>query len=69
MGIDAWGPPAWAVLHRSSFVYPLAPSPADRSHMYDFFHSLAHVIPCPTCRGHYRTSLEAHMPTVHAVTC
>jgi hypothetical protein len=68
VGIDAWGPVAWAMLHRSSFVYPIAPSPLDRSHFYDFFHSLAHVIPCPTCREHYQASLLVHMSTPAAAT-
>ena len=47
---SVWGPPLWHSLHTISFNYPVKPTKEQKKHYYDFFSSLANVLPCRYCR-------------------
>jgi hypothetical protein len=57
-----WGCPLWFVLHAISFTYPVEPSPVDKEHYATFLLSLAHVLPCRTCRENFKQSIKALRP-------
>jgi hypothetical protein len=54
-----WGPAGWKFLHFISFSYPVHPTPEHKQQYDNFFRSLAHVLPCKTCRHHYQLRLNA----------
>ena len=58
MDPKVWGPHAWVFLHSITFVYPEKPSYHEQKKMYDFFNSLKYVLPCYSCRVHYRKNLK-----------
>ena len=56
---DAWGPPMWKTIHFVALGYENKfPTPSDVIAYETFFHTLADVIPCHVCAGHYREELE-----------
>jgi hypothetical protein len=55
MDPTVWGPHLWMVMHTLSFNYPVNPTTKDRDSYYTFFKSLVEVIPCSSCREHYKT--------------
>jgi len=48
-----WGPSTWEALHCITFGYSENPSDNDKNNYYNFFQSLAKVLPCCVCRDHY----------------
>ena len=58
MDPKVWGPHAWVFLHSITFVYPENPSYHEQKKMYDFFNSLKYVLPCNSCRVHFRQNLK-----------
>jgi hypothetical protein len=52
-----WGPLMWDMLHSIASTYPQTPSMLDKKRYYTFVVSLAHVLPCPSCRNHFRKTL------------
>ena len=62
MDTRVWGPHAWEFIHTVSFAYPENPTFQDRERYTTFFHSLAHVLPCPTCRNHFNKLLHNDLP-------
>lgn len=61
MSIDIWGPKIWSILHITSFSYADEPTFHERSTMYNFYHSLKYILPCPKCQVHFKESLATHM--------
>jgi hypothetical protein len=57
---DVWGPHFWYILHIISFNYPEYPSEYDKRSYYDFFRSLADILPCDDCRKHYKQHFHAY---------
>ena len=55
---NIWGPSAWLFLHSVTFQYPENPTEVEKLNYNHFFTSLQHVLPCPTCRKHYKENLE-----------
>jgi hypothetical protein len=57
--VDAseWGPAFWTAIHAAGFSYPDKPTQDDRAHMQAFVSSLGYVLPCPSCRDHFRAML------------
>lgn len=50
MNPNIWGPAAWIFLHSVTLNYPDYPDIQDRKIMYEFFHSVADILPCSTCK-------------------
>ncbi|MAI15330.1 MAG: hypothetical protein CMM15_15095 [Rhodospirillaceae bacterium] len=55
-----WGENAWMFLHCVTYTYPNEPSLEQQKQYKTFMTSLQHVLPCPTCRRHYREYLLEH---------
>lgn len=57
-----WGPGAWVFLHCITFAYPEHPSFSDKQAHRDFFHQMKYVLPCESCRQHYKLQIEQALP-------
>lgn len=55
---EVWGPVFWCTLHIISLAYPDEPTYAEKRSAKDFFNALAHLLPCPVCREHFREVLQ-----------
>ena len=60
-----WGPFFWMTIHITALGYPVQPSYTDKKAAKDFFESLATLLPCPTCREHYKQHVAANPLTPH----
>ena len=58
MDPNVWGSHAWIFLHSITYNYPDNPSVNDINNHYNFFRLLKDVLPCNTCRYHYKQNLE-----------
>jgi hypothetical protein len=56
---EVWGPIFWATFHLTSMSYPDAPTYAEKRAAKEFFNSMAHLLPCPVCREHFKEILSA----------
>lgn len=52
-----WGPGAWSFLHSVACTYPVAPTELQKRQYYTFMLALGNVLPCPSCREHYKKML------------
>lgn len=57
MNPSTWGPPGWRFLHSVTLAYPLKPTLQQKNETKRFFLDLKNVIPCSTCREHYKGHL------------
>ena len=55
---DIWGPMFWGAFHIISLAYPDDPTYSEKRAAKEFFNSLAHLLPCPVCRSHFREILQ-----------
>ena len=55
---NIWGPVFWHTIHITALGYPNDPSYTQKRAAKEFYESLAHLIPCPVCREHYKQHLE-----------
>ena len=55
---EIWGPMFWGTLHIISLAYPENPTYSEKRAAKDLFNSLAHLLPCPVCRSHYRDIVQ-----------
>lgn len=62
MNQNLWGPKMWFFLHTISFNYPLKPSKQDKNNIASFLYSLQPIIPCKTCRTHFKRNLAESPP-------
>jgi hypothetical protein len=53
-----WGPFFWHTIHITALGYPEEPNYTEKRAAKEFYESLAHLIPCPTCKEHYKTHLH-----------
>jgi hypothetical protein len=53
-----WGPFFWHTMHLVALGYPNAPTYAEKRAAKEFYESLAHLIPCPTCKLHYADNIK-----------
>ena len=58
MDPNIWGPSAWLFLHSVTFQYPDNPTDLEKENYYTFFNSVKEILPCPTCRVHYKENLK-----------
>lgn len=57
---DDWGPQFWFVMHTVAFYYPQSPTVEDMRSAQHFFESLRKLLPCRSCRNHYKQLLNSH---------
>jgi hypothetical protein len=62
---STWGPFFWLTIHIIALGYPNEPTYTDKHAARDFFQSLGHLLPCPTCREHYKQHIAALPITPH----
>ena len=58
MDARIWGPHAWFFLHSVTFSYPDNPTESDKKYFYNFFRSIADILPCSICKNHYKTNIK-----------
>jgi hypothetical protein len=58
---STWGPFFWHTMHLVALGYPNTPTYAEKRAAKEFYESLIHLIPCPTCKIHYADHLK-NMP-------
>jgi hypothetical protein len=46
-------------IHIIALAYPHQPTYSEKKAAKDFFEGLAHLLPCPTCREHYKQHITA----------
>lgn len=63
MDTRVWGPHGWKLIHTVAFNYPEHPTDDDKARYTSFFHSLADVLPCETCRQHFGDLLKEYPVT------
>jgi hypothetical protein len=56
--VEFFGPSAWKFLHAVSFTFPENPTQEEQRAYEEFFSRVGDVLPCPTCRGHYKEYLD-----------
>lgn len=61
-----WGPHGWRFLHYVTIGFPEQPSEVEKMNVYTFFQSVADVLPCAECRGHFRELLIDSPPRVQS---
>ena len=54
---NLWGESFWNVIHYITMAYPDDPTEEDRQNISAFIKSLQHVLPCETCRNHFKANL------------
>lgn len=60
-----WGPFFWHTMHITALGYPNQPTYAEKRAAKEFYESLAHLIPCPSCKMHYAELLKEHPVSPH----
>jgi hypothetical protein len=55
---EIWGPMFWATLHITSLAYPEEPTYTEKRAAKEFFNALPHLLPCPTCREHFKEVMQ-----------
>ncbi len=53
-----WGPIFWMTIHIVALGYSEKPSYSEKKSAKEFYEGLQHLLPCPTCREHYREHLK-----------
>lgn len=59
--IKRWGTAGWRFMTACALAFPMDPSAKQQTQMRQFLHSWAPVLPCATCRVHFRIAV-ANMP-------
>ena len=57
---SVWGPSLWRFIHCVAMTAPSPMTREKREEYREFFESLGNVLPCSTCREHYKEYLERH---------
>lgn len=65
MDPKVWGPHFWFVLHLVSFNYPDNPSTPDKDNYKRFYESIGDILPCPSCKKHYKSHMSQFPIGVH----
>lgn len=56
---SVWGPIIWTTMHIVTLGYSPVPTDQEKKAAIEFFEALVYLIPCPICRIHYKSNLEA----------
>lgn len=57
-----WGPSGWAFIHYVALGYPNNPTMKDINDYKNYYYNLAYVIPCESCRKHYKETIMNNPP-------
>ena len=60
-----WGPIFWLNMHITALGYSQKPTYGDKKAAKDYMESLQFLLPCQTCREHYKVLLSTHPITPH----
>lgn len=60
-----WGPYGWSFIHYIALGYPDKPSIDIKYRYRNFFISLGDVLPCNTCRKHYKEMISMYPPAMN----
>jgi hypothetical protein len=60
MNPKIWGPSAWLFLHSITLAYPNNPSYDDMNNYRQFFESIKYVLPCDSCKEHFKENLQKY---------
>ena len=55
---EVWGPIFWCCFHLVSLGYPDNPTFAEKRSAKEFFNSMIFLLPCPSCREHFKEILQ-----------
>ncbi len=55
---NVWGPASWKTIHLFALGYPNPPTQEDRRRYANFYKAMGEVLPCSTCRVHFKQHLE-----------
>ena len=55
---EIWGPLFWSTMHIISLAYPDDPTYSEKRAAKELFNAMAHLLPCPVCRSHYKDILQ-----------
>lgn len=59
--IDQWGPAAWHTLHVLAHTAPAHLSAIERDKYRTVLYAFSDLLPCPSCRRHFRHHLDTHL--------
>lgn len=57
---EIWGPHGWFLFDSICLSYPNNPTKSDKDQYKNFFYSLPHILPCSTCRNHFKEYIEKY---------
>ena len=57
---SVFGPHFWFTMHSVSFFYPLYPDIDTMKIHKDFYESFVHLLPCESCKNHYKMLLNKY---------
>ena len=63
MGTLLWGPDMWYVIHVIADSAPDVLTDTEITQYSNFYKSIGHVLPCPSCGVHYNEFLKKDPPT------
>ena len=61
-----WGPKFWEVMHMVSFSYPHHPTLEEKNAAYNFYTSIAYLLPCKLCGQHCKENILENPPNVNS---
>jgi hypothetical protein len=56
---SVWGPFFWMTIHIIALGYSADPTYTEKRAAKEFFEGLSHLLPCPTCREHYKQHIRS----------
>jgi FAD-linked sulfhydryl oxidase len=62
--VEQLGRATWTFLHTAAAYYPLSPTPAHRTHMFNLLSALPTLYPCGVCADHLREEVRKFPPVV-----
>ena len=64
--VSVWGYCTWTFLHTLAAKYPHSPTLDQKRAAKDLFESLAEILPCTLCQGHYTKLIAESPPAVNS---
>jgi hypothetical protein len=60
ISIESWGRAGWTFLKSIALLYPENPTEDEKKQYYDFFKTIAYILPCVKCRKHYDENFKTN---------
>lgn len=55
---STWGPTYWEFIHAYTIMYPNEPKREDKEHAAQLMKSIGEVIPCSSCKEHFKEKIK-----------